>query len=103
MKKINFNFDNTKYIVKSSNKFDKDLKRISKQGKDLEKLIYIVEKLAKDEPLDAVYRNHKLNDDGEYKDSYDLHIESDWILIYKYIDDNLILTLSRTGSHSDLF
>ncbi|WP_425597283.1 type II toxin-antitoxin system mRNA interferase toxin, RelE/StbE family [Veillonella atypica] len=33
----------------------------------------------------------------------ELHIEPDWLLIYAIKDDILVLSLTRTGSHSDLF
>lgn len=31
------------------------------------------------------------------------HIQPDWLLIYRINNDELILELFRTGSHSDLF
>lgn len=103
MTKVNLKFNKAKYIVNSSKDFDKSLRKIYKQGKNLEKLIYVVEKLANGDILDKKYVNHKLNDDKKYKDCYDCHIESDWILIYKYYNDKLILLLVDTGSHSNLF
>lgn len=103
MKKISFGFGSTKYSIYSSNKFDKSLRKINRQGKNIEKLIYVVEKLANDEMLDQKYNNHKLIDDKNFKDCYECHIEPDWLLIYKYINDELILLLVDTGSHSSLF
>jgi len=52
-------------------------------------------------PLDLKHNNHKLH--GKYSDYRECHIEPDWLLIYKIEDDKLILTLTNTGSHSDLF
>ena len=47
------------------------------------------------------YKDHILK--GQWQGYRELHIESDWLLIYKIDNDNLILTLFRTGSHDDLF
>lgn len=79
--------------------FSKDLKRMQKRGKDLEKLKVIVRKLADDNPLDPHHRVHPLS--GEWKHCRDCHIESDWVLIYT--KTNEYLRLERTGMHSDLF
>ena len=53
--------------------------------------------------LNEKYKNHKLTDDNEFKDSYECHITPDWLLVYKYQNDNLVLILFATGSHSELF
>ena len=79
--------------------FSKDVKRMQKRGKDLEKLKVIVRKLANDDPLDPRHRDHPLS--GEWKNCRDCHIESDWVLIYT--KTNECLRLERTGTHSDLF
>ena len=97
------NSKGTIYEVKTTRQFDKSLKKISKQGKDLEKLIDVVEKLADGIDLDEKYRNHHLNDSKYYKDCYECHIEPDWLLVYKYNNNELILLLFATGSHSELF
>ena len=93
----------TKYEVKYSNKFKKSLNKSVKQGKDINKFIKIVELLANGENLDLKYKNHHLKDNKYFKDCMELHIEPDWLLIYKYYNDELILLLVDTGSHSDLF
>ena len=93
----------TKYALKSTSKFDKGLRKAYKQGKDIEKLSSIVKQLANGEILEEKYKNHKLIDDKDYKNCFECHIEPDWLLIYKYIDDELILILQNTGSHSKLF
>ncbi len=59
--------------------------------------------LQKQETLPAKYRDHQLTNSKEYKDVRKCHIEPDWLLIYRVKDEVLILELSRTGSHSDLF
>jgi len=97
------NIENTIYEIETTSKFDKQLKKAFKQGKDIEKLIQIVEKLANKEHIDAKFKDHQLINDKTYKDCRELHIEPDWLLIYKYQDNSLILVLFVTGSHSELF
>jgi len=79
--------------------FKKDFKRISKQGKDLEKLEYVIETLLSKKSLDQKFIDHLLY--GKWKNHRDCHIEPDWLLIYRITSESLIL--ERTGSHSDLF
>lgn len=92
-----------KYEVIYSNQFKKSLKKMLKQGKDLSKLDLVIEKLAIKEQLEIKNRDHTLYDDKKYKGCRDCHIEPDWLLIYKYLDNELILLLVNTGSHSDVF
>lgn len=91
-----------KYNTIYSNNFKKDLKKIIKQGKDLNKLNIIIEKLSNNEFLDTKYKDHKLINDKYYKDCRELHIEPDWLLVYQYIDNELVLLLVRTGSHNEV-
>ena len=81
--------------------FDKDYKLLKKRGYNLKLLQEVVEKLANEEVLPAKYRNHQLI--GNYVGYMECHIRPDWLLIYKIEKNKLILTLSRTGTHSDLF
>lgn len=90
-----------KYKIKYTNRFKKDLKLLKKQRKDINKLFYIIEKIAKGETLEDKYKNHPLN--VNYKKTRECHVESDLLLIYEKFEDILVLTLVRTGSHSDLF
>lgn len=90
-----------KYKIKFTSRFKKDLKQAKKQGKDIEKLFDVIEKIAKDEALDEKYRDHSLV--GNYKGTRECHIEPNFLLIYEKIEGVLILSLVRTGSHSDLF
>ena len=90
-----------KYKVKFTSRFKKDLKQAKKQGKDIEKLFDVIEKIANDETLDGKYRDHSLT--GNYKGTRECHIEPDFLLIYEKIEEVLVLSLVRTGSHSDLF
>ncbi len=91
-----------KYEVFYSNNFRKDLKKAIKQEKDLTKLNDIVDKLSNGETLDTKYKDHKLINDKYFKDCRELHIEPDWLLVYQIIDNELILLLVRTGSHSEV-
>lgn len=79
--------------------FKKDLKRIKKRGKELNKLMEVVSAIAKSEALEERHRDHALS--GNWSGSRDCHIEPDWILIYRV--DGEFLFLERNGSHSDLF
>ena len=94
-------FRRMKYAITFSTQFKRDLKLIRKQGKDENKLKKVIELLANGEPLPQKYKDHNLT--GNYADCRECHIEPDWLLIYEIIEDDLILYLTRTGSHSDLF
>ena len=79
--------------------FKKDVKRMRKRGKDLEKIKAVIDLLIAGEPLPPKNRDHKLG--GNWFGRRDCHIEPDWLLIYKLTEDELLL--ERTGTHSDLF
>lgn len=81
--------------------FDKDYKLLKKRGYNLELIKEVVEMLANEEELPKKYKNHPLI--GNYTGFMECHIRPDWLLIYKIEKNKLILTLSRTGTHSDLF
>ena len=74
---------------------------MKKRGLNLDKLKFVINQLASGNPLEEKYRDHALTRD--YKGFRECHIEPDWLLIYQIIDEELVLILSRTGSHSDLF
>ncbi len=90
-----------RYKIKTTKKFEKDLKLMAKRGYKIDLLKEVVNKLATGIELEAKYKNHNLV--GNWIGYKECHITSDWILIYLIEDDNLVLTLTRTGSHSDLF
>lgn len=90
-----------KYEIKFTAQFKKDLKLAKKQGKDIEKLFEVVEKLACGEKLDPKYKDHELT--GNFRGCRECHIDPDWLLIYEVIGDVLVLMLYRLGSHSELF
>lgn len=85
--------------VAYTKQFEKDLKRIKIRGKDIGKLKSIITCLVHEKSLDKKYRNHKLI--GKFKNRQECHIESDWLLLYKLTEEEIIF--ERTGSHSDLF
>ena len=84
-----------------SNKFKKDLKLAIKRGYNIKLLDDVVSKIAAQEKPDEKYKDHALS--GEYNDFRECHITPDWLLVYQIIENELILLLSRTGTHSDLF
>lgn len=86
-------------IINQSKQFKKDLKRISKQGKNLLELYEIVNKLVNNEFLDKKFKDHLLK--GNYFKKRECHIAPDWLLIYQINKNELVLF--RTGSHAELF
>ena len=79
--------------------FERDLKRMKKRRKNIDKLKIILRSLTKEEELDPIQRDHKLI--GNWLGRRECHIESDWLLIYKIENDHIVF--ERTGTHSDLF
>ncbi len=92
-----------KYHIDYTNKFKKQYKKLKKQNKDLTKIYEVIKNLANGKELEEKYKNHKLLNDKTYKDCNECHIEPDWLLIYKIQNDELILLLFATDSHSELF
>lgn len=90
-----------KYEIVPSNQFKKDLKSARKRGYDLAKIKKVISALANGETLDAKYHDHLLN--GNYGGYRECHIQPDWLLVYQIREEQLILFLARTGTHSDLF
>ena len=91
----------TKYIVKTTTQFKKDFKLAMKRGLKIELLEEVISTLAIGESLPDKNKDHALS--GNWIGHRECHILPDWLLIYRIEDDILILTLTRTGSHSDLF
>jgi mRNA interferase YafQ len=89
------------YSIEYTNKMKRDVKRMSKRGKDLSKLIVALDLLASGNPIPAQYNDHPLK--GELRGYRECHIEGDWLLIYQVFENRLILSASGTGTHSDLF
>ncbi|MDH5718811.1 MAG: type II toxin-antitoxin system YafQ family toxin [Spirochaetia bacterium] len=82
-----------------TNQFKRDIKKIQKRNKNIDKLKEIIDFLSNEEELPPKYKDHKLT--GNYIGRRECHIEPDWLLIYKKEEDKIIL--ERTGRHSDLF
>lgn len=91
----------TKYIVKPTAQFKKDYKLALKRRLDVTLLEDVVAALAMGEPLAEKHKDHSLS--GNWVGHRECHILPDWLLIYRIEDDVLVLTLVRTGTHSDLF
>ena len=89
------------YAVIWTSRFKKDYKLLMKQGADISLLDDVIRLLSTGATLPEQYRDHALA--GNYSDFRECHIKPDWLLIYSLSNDTLILTLSRTGSHSNLF
>lgn len=89
------------YEIERTTRFKKDYKLAMKRGLDKNHIMHIVSALANGEQLDEKFKDHALT--GNYSGYRECHIEPDWLLVYKKSDDILILTLYRTGTHSDLF
>ncbi len=89
------------YKIRPSAKFQRDLKRIQKRGYDITLLKDVLNLLVNGKILPIKYKDHNLS--GNFKGCRECHITSDWLLIYEISDDELILYLTRTGTHSDLF
>lgn len=90
-----------KYKVRMSTRFKKDMKSVDKRGYDKHLLLRVIESLANGEDLAERYRDHSLS--GNFAGFRECHITPDWLLIYRYHEEELLLLLSRTGTHSDLF
>jgi mRNA interferase YafQ len=82
-----------------SGRFKRDAKRMEKRGKEMIKLRKAVTLLLSEEKVPAEYRDHALR--GLWQHYRELHIEPDWLLIYRV--EGSELSLARTGTHSDLF
>ncbi len=87
--------------IKYHTLFKKDFKRIKKRGYDISRLEKVIELLANEVPLPEQFKDHNLT--GNYNGFRECHIAPDWLLIYQVNNNELVLVLSRTGSHSDLF
>ena len=87
--------------IRYSAKFKKDYKRIIKRGYNPQLLQDALVILFSGQQLPAKYKDHELS--GNYKGHRECHITPDWLLIYKIEQNILTLSLTRTGTHSDLF
>jgi mRNA interferase YafQ len=86
-------------VLLTTTAFEKDLRRVEKQGKDLDKLEEVVDLLQTRQPLPPRCRPHPLR--GTWFGHWDCHVQPDWLLLYRLTEAELILV--RTGSHAELF
>jgi len=91
----------TKYEIKNTTQFKKDYKLAKRRGLDINLLKGIITKLANGEVLAPKHKDHPRS--GDWVGHRECHIQPDWLLVYRHDNDVLVLTLSRTGTHSDLF
>lgn len=89
------------FAILRTTQFRKDWKRMQKRGKDMRRLEAALRVLAEGGKLPPAQRDHALT--GDYAGFRECHVEPDWLLVYCYRDDQLILVCARTGTHSDLF
>lgn len=89
------------YEIRPTTRFQRDVKRIQKRGYDMGLLSGILKKLADGEPLPPKNRDHQLT--GDFAGCRECHITPDWLLVYELVEEELILYLTRTGTHSDIF
>jgi len=87
--------------LKTTSQFRKDYKKMKKRGLDMSLLEKVIQDLLEEKKLDIKYKDHALN--GDYIGFRECHIQTDWLLIYTINNEELILTASATGTHSDLF
>ena len=90
-----------KYDIVITNSCKKDIKKASKQGKNIDLLFEVVDQLSEGKTLDPRFKDHKLC--GAYEGKRECHIEPDFLLIYQIIEKEIVLYLVRVGSHSELF
>lgn len=90
-----------RYAVKFTARFKKDYKQAMKRGLNMTLLEEVISQLSQGETLPGRYRDHTLS--GEWAKHRECHILPDWLLLYRIDEGVLVLTLTRTGTHSDLF
>ena len=90
----------TKYELVTTSTFRKEYKKLVKRNYDISLLDNVVEMLLNGEELPEKNKDHSLT--GNWKGYRECHIEPDWLLVYRIYEDTLVLSLSRTGTHSDL-
>lgn len=89
-----------KLSVVWTSQFKKDYKLAVKRGYNIELLDNVIRLLSRCEQLSEQYHDHALT--GNYEGNRECHIRPDWLLVYRVDNDVLVLTLSRTGTHSDI-
>ena len=88
-------------ILHTTGQFRRDEKLARKRGLDISLLKSIIQTLLEEKPLNPKHKDHPLV--GNYRGFRECHILPDWLLIYTVDKGRLILTASRTGTHTELF
>lgn len=91
---------NTKYELRVTGQFKRDLKRCKKRGLPLDELWAVIAKLLNGETLEEKFHAHILH--GNREGQWECHIRPDWLLIWKQYEQELVLIMLNTGSHSEL-
>lgn len=89
------------YQLEQTGKFKKDIKIAKKRGLDMQLLDEVVTHLVENGTLPQKNKPHKLT--GNYKGFWECHVQPDWLLVWEQNDTIRLITLTRTGTHSDLF
>ncbi|MBR1645314.1 MAG: type II toxin-antitoxin system YafQ family toxin [Selenomonadaceae bacterium] len=89
------------YQVNYTARMRRDIRRMQRRGKNLSKLTAVLDLLKIGEPLPEIYRDHQLK--GDLEDLRECHIESNWLLVYRIDEGELILLATATGTHADIF
>jgi mRNA interferase YafQ len=89
--------------IKFTSKMKRDFKRVQKRGYDMSKLDATLRLLVLNQPMPPQYHDHQLK--GDMRDFRECHVggKGDWLLVYRIIENELVLSASGTGTHSDLF
>ena len=90
-----------KYTIEASSRYKKELRKMLKRGADESKINYVINVLASGENLPSRYEDHPLH--GIFQGLRECHITPDWLLVYRIDGNRLILALTRTGTHADIF
>ena len=89
------------YGIKTSKQYERDVKLAVRRGLDIEKLLDVVRLLSEGKPLPDKHRNHLLH--GDYRGYWECHVTPDWLLLYEKDTEIRVISLYRTGTHSDIF
>ena len=90
-----------KYRIVATKRFQKDVKRCVKRNLPMERLKETIKLLESTGELPPKYKPHKLS--GQYEGKWECHVMPDWLLIWEQHDDELVLVMTNTGTHSDVF
>ena len=89
------------YAIKWTSTFKRSYKLAKKRGLPIDELKKIVDKLRTDTPLPAKFKDHELS--GRYVGLRECHIKPDWLLVWEQNDNEIVLLMLNTGTHSDIF